>query len=260
VLKNAPKNCKLTAPKIQKDIINCCAKETTRLIIEDLGGEYFAILTDESSDVYQNEQLALCLCYVDKKGRVVERFLGVVHVENTSSLTLKYAIVQLLMQHSLSLSMVRGQGYDGASNMKCHVNGLKKLIMNVSPSAYYVHCFAHQLQLTLVVVAKENQDCIWFFEQLQFLLTMIGNSSKKTEMLRVEQAQIIVEALDLGEIDSGKGLNKRYDWVGLELLVGDLTIKLSCVLSLYILQSEKYFGKLEKIILKEQSVYKLKQC
>jgi hypothetical protein len=84
VLKNAPKNCKLTAPKIQKNIINCCAKETTRLIIEDLGGEYFAILADESSDVYQNEQLALCLRYVDKKGRVDERFLGVVHIENTS--------------------------------------------------------------------------------------------------------------------------------------------------------------------------------
>jgi hypothetical protein len=103
--------------------------------------------------------------------------------------------------------MVRGKGYDGASNMKGHVNGLTKLIMDESPSACYVHCFAHQLQLTLVVVAKENQDCIWFFEQLRFLLTVIENSCKKTEILRVEQAQRIVEALDLGEIDSGKGLN-----------------------------------------------------
>ena len=55
MLKNAPKNWKLTAPTIQKDIINCCAKETTRLIMEDLGGEYFAILADESTGVYQNE-------------------------------------------------------------------------------------------------------------------------------------------------------------------------------------------------------------
>ncbi|XP_039826581.1 zinc finger MYM-type protein 1-like [Panicum virgatum] len=118
VLNNAPKNCKLTAPKIQRDIINCCAKETTNLIMEDLGGECFAILADESSDVYQKEQLALCLRYVDKRGKVVERFLGVVHVENTTSSTLKAAIQSLLMDHSLSLSMVRGQGYDGASNMK----------------------------------------------------------------------------------------------------------------------------------------------
>jgi hypothetical protein len=38
---------------------------------------------------------------------------------------------------------------------------------------------------------------------------VIGNSCKKTQMLRVEQAQRIVEALDLGEIDSGKGLNQE---------------------------------------------------
>jgi hypothetical protein len=51
--------------------------------MEDLGVDNFAIIADESSDVYQKEQLALCLRYVDKKGKVVERFLGIVHVENT---------------------------------------------------------------------------------------------------------------------------------------------------------------------------------
>jgi hypothetical protein len=76
VLKNAPKNCKPTAPEIQRQIGNCCAKETTRLIMEDLGGDYFTTLANESSGVYQKEQLAICLRYVDKKGRVVERFLG----------------------------------------------------------------------------------------------------------------------------------------------------------------------------------------
>jgi hypothetical protein len=49
----------------------------------------------------------------------------------------------------------------GSSNMKGNVNGLKQIIMNESPS-YYVHCFTHQLQLSLVVVAKGNQDCVWF--------------------------------------------------------------------------------------------------
>ena len=72
VLKNAPKNNKLTSPRIQKELINCCAKETTKRIIDDLGDDYFTILADESSDVYQKEQLALCLRYVDKKGKVVE--------------------------------------------------------------------------------------------------------------------------------------------------------------------------------------------
>ncbi|XP_051211106.1 uncharacterized protein [Lolium perenne] len=63
VLKNAPGNCILNSPKIQHDIIECCAKETTRLIIEELGDDYYAILADESSDISHKEQLALCLRY-----------------------------------------------------------------------------------------------------------------------------------------------------------------------------------------------------
>ncbi|WVZ62714.1 hypothetical protein U9M48_012425 [Paspalum notatum var. saurae] len=176
VLGNAPQNCQLIDHKIQKQFIGCCAQETTKFIIEELGDECFAILADESSDAYQQEQLALCLCYVNKIGEPIERFLGLVKVEDTTFLTLKEAIQSLLIKYQLPLSKIRGQGYDGASNMKGHVNGLKKLAMEESHSAYYVHCFAHQLQLTLVAVAKENIDCAWFFGQLVYLLHVLGMS------------------------------------------------------------------------------------
>jgi hypothetical protein len=164
VLNNAPGNCTLTSPKIQKQIIQCCAIETRKKIIEELGEEPFAILADESSDISHKEQLALCLRYVDALGRPCEHFIGVVHVDDTSSLSLKDAIEALLVSHGLTLTRIRGQGYDGASNMRGDIKGLKTLIMQESPSAYYIHCFAHQLQLVLVVVAKGNNDCVWFYE------------------------------------------------------------------------------------------------
>jgi hypothetical protein len=47
--------------------------------------------------------------------------------------------------------------------MKGEVKGLKTLIMKESPSAYYVHCFAHQLQLMLVAVAKGDVGASNFF-------------------------------------------------------------------------------------------------
>ncbi|XP_039811691.1 zinc finger MYM-type protein 1-like [Panicum virgatum] len=143
VLENAPHNCQMIDHKIQKQLIAACAHETTKFIIEELGDECFAILADESSDAYQQEQLALCLRYVNKNGEPVERFLGLVHVEDTTSLTLKQAIQSLLIKYQLPLSKIRGQGYDGASNMKGHVNGLKKLIMEESSSAYYT-CLARK--------------------------------------------------------------------------------------------------------------------
>ncbi|XP_056687912.1 uncharacterized protein [Spinacia oleracea] len=138
VLKSAPGNNQMNAPSIQRELINCCAKETTKLIIEDFGDEFFVILADESSDISQQEQLALCVRYVCKQGRACERFIGIVHVEDTFALSLKKAIESLLMEHSLSLSKVRGQGYDGASNMRGEINGLKTVVMNDSPSAYYI--------------------------------------------------------------------------------------------------------------------------
>ncbi|XP_075664911.1 uncharacterized protein LOC142634498 [Castanea sativa] len=122
VLQKTPKNSKLTHPDIQKYIVNAVAYKTTNAIIEDLGSEFFSILVDESRDISIKEQLAVVLHYVDKKGIVTERFLGIVHVADTSTLSLKAAIEFLFYKYSLSLSRLRGQGYDGASNMQEALN------------------------------------------------------------------------------------------------------------------------------------------
>ncbi|EEC66995.1 hypothetical protein OsI_33696 [Oryza sativa Indica Group] len=78
---------------------------------EELHDECFAILADEPSDAYQQEQLALCLRFVNKTGQLVEWFLGLVHVKDTTSLTLKEAIKSLLIKCHLPLSK-RWRGYN----------------------------------------------------------------------------------------------------------------------------------------------------
>ena len=163
VLQKAPKNCKFTHHEIQKDIVNAIARETSKAIIKDLDNGFFSILVDESRDISVKEQMALVLRYVNKKGIIIERFLGIVHVASTTILPLKYAIGCLLCEHNLSLSKLHGQGYDGASNMKGDINGLNTLILKENKSAFYVHSFAHQLQLTLVAVAKNNINIADFF-------------------------------------------------------------------------------------------------
>ncbi|XP_060202997.1 uncharacterized protein LOC132631440 [Lycium barbarum] len=109
VLEHAPQNDRMTSPMIQKDIVTACKIETIKAIIEELNGDYFALLVDESFDVSRKEQMAVVLRYVDRKGFVMERLIDIVHVQDTSALSLKSAIVNLLSQHSLSLSYVRGQ-------------------------------------------------------------------------------------------------------------------------------------------------------
>lgn len=70
---------------------------------------------------------------------------------------------KLLPINGLSLSRIRGQGYDGASNMRGKFGGFRDLIQNKNSSAYYVHCFVHQLQLALIACTKTHKDVSGFF-------------------------------------------------------------------------------------------------
>ena len=112
-------------------------------IIEEIGGDVFCILVDESADVSGKEQMAIVLRYVDMLGEIKERLIAVVHVQETLASCLKSNIDYVFNKYALSYSQVRGQGYDGASNMKGEFNGLRALIMRENSSAYYIHCFAH---------------------------------------------------------------------------------------------------------------------
>ncbi|XP_021747713.1 zinc finger MYM-type protein 1-like [Chenopodium quinoa] len=195
--------------KAHVDIINARAKETTKAILEVLNGGVFAILADELADISDKEQMAICLRYVNKE-EVCEHLLGIVHVGDTTSLTLKVAIESLLINRYLSFSQVRGQGYDGASNMQGLINGLRTLIEKECKQAYFVHCFAHQLQLTQVALSRKNPDCAWLFsDMLAPLLNFVGCSPKRKEFLREKQAQAVVDVLSLGELETGPGLNQE---------------------------------------------------
>ena len=100
--------------------------------------------------------MAVVLRYVDEKGHVIKLFISIEHVTCTTALSLKAAIDGLFSRHGLSMSRLRGQDYDGASNMRGEFNGLKTLILKENECIFYVHCFAHQLQLALVTEAKNH--------------------------------------------------------------------------------------------------------
>ncbi|XP_058741882.1 uncharacterized protein LOC131614290 [Vicia villosa] len=97
-------------------------------------------------------------------------------------------------QH-IEVAIMRGQGYDGASNMQGEFNGLKSLILKENSSAFYVHCFAHQLQLALVAVAKKQVDVGCFFSLVNNVFNIVGGSCKRQEILRESQMLKVQEAL-----------------------------------------------------------------
>nr|GEV15886.1 hypothetical protein [Tanacetum cinerariifolium] len=100
--------------------------------------------------------------------------------EETSSSYLKAFIDSFV---AVSLKQLKGQGYDGASNMRGEFNGLKAKILEENNSAYYVHCFAHQLQLVVVAVVRKHLGVVDFFDKLTLVMNVVCSSCKQKDIL-----------------------------------------------------------------------------
>ena len=139
VLENSPQNAKYTSPRIQNELLNILANRVRAKIREEVRDAKFCILVDEAVDESNKEQMAIILRYVDYKGFVRERFFQVVSVNDTNSLTLKKEICNVLARYDLSIANLRGQGYDGASNMRGEWNGLQALFLKDCPHMHITY-------------------------------------------------------------------------------------------------------------------------
>lgn len=217
VLENAPYNSKYTSHQIQKELLHILSSRVRKHICEEIGDSKFCIVVDEARDESKREQMSLVLRFVDKVGLIQERFFFVAHVKDTTALTLKEKVCDILSRHNLDVSNMRGQGYDGASNMRGEWNGLQALFMKDCPYAYYVHCFAHRLQLALVSASREIVPIHKFFEKLTFVVNVVCSSTKRHDELQAAQLEEIAHLLEIDEIVTGKGTNQ----IGTLKLAGD---------------------------------------
>jgi len=117
--------------------------------------------------------------------------------------------------------MLRGQGYDGASNMRGEFNGLQRKILDENPYAFYVHCFAHRLQLVVVAVATSSCSYIHdFFEYVSLIVTTTSSSCKKMEVLVEETHKDLSDRLERGKYLQEEACINKLALLDLEILDG----------------------------------------
>ena len=199
----------MTSPKVQKELTNVCVTEITCAIVDDIKDNYFSLMFDEARDVSMKEQMGVVLQYVNKNGCVIERFLDMVNVLDTSAISLMNAIDCLFAKHGLSLLRLRGQRYDGASNMRGEFNGLKALILRENPYTRYIYCFAHLLQLVIVAVAKNNRIVSDFFQYVTMIVNAARASCKRRDQLQQHHHDRLVKQLENVEIVNGRGKSQE---------------------------------------------------
>lgn len=152
-LETAPGNAKYLSPIIQNEMISCCGDEIRDFIVRRIQkSKYFSVLADETADISGTEQLSICIRYVSESDNfeIHEDFLGFCPLLKQDSESITKAIIEQLSKWGLHVSLLRGQGYDGASNMSGRLSGVQKRIQEVQPRALYTHCRSHALNLVVV--------------------------------------------------------------------------------------------------------------
>ncbi|XP_022864653.1 zinc finger MYM-type protein 1-like [Olea europaea var. sylvestris] len=152
--------------------------------------------------------MAIILRFVNGNEILTELFFAIKSVSDTTSLNLKNQISDVLVRFNIQVQNIRGQGYDGANNMRGAWNGLQALFLRDCPYAYYIHCFAHRLQLMLVSAARDVADINSFISYLDNVINMITSSPKRINELKSSQKKEIEHLLEIRERETGSVANQ----------------------------------------------------
>lgn len=189
-LNNGPKNASYLSAETQNNLINCIGTVMLRQICSEITkSKFFAIGADETSDVHKIEQLVLTVRYVDANYDICESFVGFVEVKNTTGHALAESLLGYIEKIGLDKRYIVAQGYDGASAMSGIYNGTQALIKNQCPSAIYIHCAAHCLNLVL----SKSVDII----EIRAAITGVQSACMffKHSAKRVDEMQEAIERL-----------------------------------------------------------------
>ena len=114
---------------LQNEILQLLSNSIVRSIassVRESGS--FALIVDGTQDVSKKEQLSICLRYVDEQLFSHEVFVGMYEPPSTTGEDLARSVEDVLIRLNLPLAALRGQTYDGASNMSGQYKGCQALI------------------------------------------------------------------------------------------------------------------------------------
>jgi len=89
----------------------------------------FSVVVDGTSDITHREQKAISVKYVDADLKVEELFMGFYNLDSgTDGQSVANMVLDVLLRLGLPITQLRGQTYDGASNMAGQYNGAQAIV------------------------------------------------------------------------------------------------------------------------------------
>ncbi|KYM96912.1 Zinc finger MYM-type protein 1 [Cyphomyrmex costatus] len=175
---------------IINEMLQIMAHEIIRkYLLEIKTAKQYALICDETSDISRQEQISISVRIVPDNLSVKEIFLGFYATTDTKSDTFFTIIQDFLLRFNLNMFDMRGQCYDGASNVSGRLTGLQARIRDIKPRALYVHCVAHKLNL---VVQDGLENVLYaksFIGTVKDLINFIRDSPKRLAIYKNLQSE-----------------------------------------------------------------------
>ena len=168
-----------TSHDIQNEILSLFSQQIVRDITSKVReASQYAIVVDGTTDISGLHQESIYFRYVDNDLQPHEDFFGFYEAPNSTGTTLASCIFDVLIRLQLPLEQMKGQTYDGASNMAGKHRGCQALVKIRQPLALYVHCGAHCINLVSQATCDSVpliRDCLGIVQELGALFSASSN-------------------------------------------------------------------------------------
>jgi hypothetical protein len=142
---------------IHNEIIGQYSSEIQRKIMKTAQSSAFVGFTaDGTTDISGAEQFAICLQYCNENLKPINAFVGFYNPPDAKGETLSLVIKDVFTRMMLPLAKISGFCFDTAANMSGVHKGCQAWLKDSCPSALYVPCSNHCLDLTLQEAAMES--------------------------------------------------------------------------------------------------------
>ena len=180
-------NAQYSSEQIIRELLQSLSSVIEEQILSELtSSEFFALMTDESTDVAILKQLVLVVRYVTEEG-IKTSFLHIRDLDNGTAESIEAALVQFLGDKAIQITKLRGFGSDGAAVMTGRLTGVATRLKRHSPRMIAVHCANHRLALAAAHAADGIPYLQRYKSILQTLFYFYQNSSVRMASLHAIQ-------------------------------------------------------------------------
>lgn len=180
---NGPKNSQYLSNRIQNDITSCHVM--LKNIKSNFENYYILLMANETSDVGHNEQLSVIVRYFNQEiNRPVVTFVALKKMTSVTAQSIFNTLNSVLEMINKTWNSVLEVCFDGASSMSDSVGGVEAKCKELNNIILYVHCYAHCLNLTIILIdsicenssSTNNRLVFNFLGTIQFIYNFIEGS------------------------------------------------------------------------------------